>query len=597
MAASSVSLKVQNLLAFGNIVIRDGIGPEAIAPRLGWGERKAIMQDGEPDLFAALQWKYSMAPTLQGRDAELQSILDWADDGNNTISVRLLSGGGGSGKTRLAAEAAKHLRDRGWVAGFVPRNAKAGQAFETSLRKFLLIFDYPEERMDVVKDLFDSICDISDSLVDFPIRILLVSRREWADWADLLRELGPRAGRQELSVLRDLPRDDAQKLFDETARNFAELTGKAVPDPGTGGQWLEAPANRVPLITMAGAVHHVLSGDSGFGLGASGVLQALADTEFDRARRVSADLGLGDLTLPRLLALAALTQDGLTDEQCEALGDAQAASRHGQDLIDRLKNSPWRKRTAAHEEFHLTRPEPDRMAATFLGKVLLDDASSHLPDWLAIVAGPQESAFGDVISRVGYDLLGMPPQWFTRFEDHLSRMLDRHPELITAFLEFACQEGTVFSAGFSAAVLRRVLKLNGLSQEIRAASLNNLANDLSKLGQREQALEAAKEAVALRRELADARPEVFTPDLAASLGTLALRLSELGQRKQALEAAREAVALIIPALQQHPMAFQHNAKIMMGNYVRLCEELEQDPDPDLLAPALQIIKQLTGPDS
>ena len=48
-------------------------------------------------------------------------------------------------------------------------------------------------------------------------------------------------------------------------------------------------------------------------------------------------------------------------------------------------------------------------------------------------------------------------------------------------------------------------------------SLNNLATRLSDLGEREAALAAAREAVALHRELAAQRPDAFRPDLATSL--------------------------------------------------------------------------------
>ena len=63
-----------------------------------------------------------------------------------------------------------------------------------------------------------------------------------------------------------------------------------------------------------------------------------------------------------------------------------------------------------------------------------------------------------------------------------------------------------------------------LSQEAdparRAGLLNNLANHLSDLGRREEALGAAEEALDLRRTLAAANPQAFTPDLALSLGKL-----------------------------------------------------------------------------
>jgi hypothetical protein len=46
-----------------------------------------------------------------------------------------------------------------------------------------------------------------------------------------------------------------------------------------------------------------------------------------------------------------------------------------------------------------------------------------------------------------------------------------------------------------------------------AVSLNNLGNRLSELGRREEALAAAQEAVAIRRQLAQQHPEAFLPDL------------------------------------------------------------------------------------
>ena len=74
--------------------------------------------------------------------------------------------------------------------------------------------------------------------------------------------------------------------------------------------------------------------------------------------------------------------------------------------------------------------------------------------------------------------------------------------------------------------------------------LNNASNFLSTDGQREEALTAATEAAGLYRDLARARPEAFTPDLATSLNTLANVLSALGRPEEALAAAREATDLV-----------------------------------------------------
>ena len=69
----------------------------------------------------------------------------------------------------------------------------------------------------------------------------------------------------------------------------------------------------------------------------------------------------------------------------------------------------------------------------------------------------------------------------------------------------------------------------------RAGLLNNLSVALSALGRREEALQAAQEAVDVYRKLAEANPQAFLPDLAMSLNNLGNRLSALGRREEALD--------------------------------------------------------------
>jgi hypothetical protein len=71
---------------------------------------------------------------------------------------------------------------------------------------------------------------------------------------------------------------------------------------------------------------------------------------------------------------------------------------------------------------------------------------------------------------------------------------------------------------------------------------------LAALGRHEQALDASIEAVALRRTLADARPDTFTADLAKSLNNQSEQLAALGRHEEASAASTEAVALRLPEL-------------------------------------------------
>ena len=227
-------INLGNVFAFGNVVISNGEAPNCVAPRLDWSDCSKIIEGGEPNLFSALQWRYNLAPTLQGRDQELRSVLKWAESGDSNIQIRLLTGTGGSGKTRLAATAARELKTSGWTAGFLPHCADETQVIigpkGEAFRKLFLIIDYPEERMTLIEHLIQALRDIDDSLVEFPIRILLVSRRDLEGWRQVMTDMGHRAGRQELAALGALSVEQAYALFTETADNFTQLLDLPIPD-------------------------------------------------------------------------------------------------------------------------------------------------------------------------------------------------------------------------------------------------------------------------------------------------------------------------------------------------------------------------------
>jgi tetratricopeptide (TPR) repeat protein len=168
-------------------------------------------------------------------------------------------------------------------------------------------------------------------------------------------------------------------------------------------------------------------------------------------------------------------------------------------------------------------------------------------------------------------------------------------------------------------------------------SLNNLAAFLSELGDREAALNAAREAVDLYRALAAQRPDAFRPDLAMSLNNLANHLGELGDREAALTAAREAVDIRRALAAQRPDAFRPDLAVSLrvfadclesedlagalaatieacqlhatlfvarpalfasqmaktaGDYVARCERAGQEPDKELLAPIIALFEKL-----
>jgi hypothetical protein len=120
------------------IHIHTGGSAGAREPLLPWDEELPADPNA---VLALLAWQTRLAP-LAGRDTAKLSLLDWARQGRRK-RIRLLSGPGGVGKSRLAAEVAEALRKEGWTAGFI--NPKEPIVVPLRRAGLFLIVDDPEE--------------------------------------------------------------------------------------------------------------------------------------------------------------------------------------------------------------------------------------------------------------------------------------------------------------------------------------------------------------------------------------------------------------------------------------------------------------------
>lgn len=87
----------------GGEILRPAYSP--LPPREQWSEA---------DL---LESRHGVVP-FRGRTAELEALVDWCERGDGQC-IRLLTGGGTVGKSRLARELCRTMTERGWVAGVV----------------------------------------------------------------------------------------------------------------------------------------------------------------------------------------------------------------------------------------------------------------------------------------------------------------------------------------------------------------------------------------------------------------------------------------------------------------------------------------------
>ena len=486
---------------------------EATEPGLDWLDLADAFEDGEPNLFSLLRWDTRLVETFYGRDDDLQKILAWAE-GAKAPSARLITGEGGAGKTRLAAEAAKVLRDRGWTAGFLPRHKNAFN-FAVGNKGLFLILDYPEEQpartAAVLKDLAER------KTAPYPLRTLFLSRRSFAEWEGEATMLQGRFGGQEIAAPATLGLEDGARLIEEAAGKLAERMGRATPDLGGARTWLAAsPLNRLPLYATAAAIHTVLSPCEAFGLSGGELLRKLAARELDRVRPASESLGLGRKGLETLLALGVLA-DGLSEKAVTELARAGACRDAGADLIPALAGSPWWRRG------RLMRLEPDAPAAAFVDRALFGSDFQRgrdvLPDWLFVALRENAASFGGRLARVLYDLRG--PRHTDEggahpLEGRLDEMLVKDPARAADFAALAATEVPFWGAGFAARVAL-ILANAADDPQVKAEYFNYAGVHLSRLGLREEALAAALEAAQLYRALAMAHPEAFRPNLAMSL--------------------------------------------------------------------------------
>jgi hypothetical protein len=229
----------------------NGIG-HAREPVLRW--LKLPSTEDEPNLSLLLSWQTRLVRLL-GRDEPRSALLQWARRGE-PIRIRLLSGPGGAGKSRLAAEVADELCQEGWTAGFAPPNLSAILPLRD--KGLFLIVDYPEERRNETRLLLQDAATMNSPPA--PIRILLLSRQPAAWWqgdidaahADLVCDA------QEVGVAR-LDEATAVSLFQEATRRLAQHLRRDVPEVLVSDvrRWLDRdPAmHGLPLFVIAAAIH------------------------------------------------------------------------------------------------------------------------------------------------------------------------------------------------------------------------------------------------------------------------------------------------------------------------------------------------------
>ena len=496
-----------------------------------------------PSPFSLISW-HSRLSEMVGRDKELNDLNDWAmDDSINAISVKVITGDGGTGKSRLAAHFADTLQKRGWEAGFM--KFKETMSYRLGKNGTLIIIDYPEENRQIVGPFLKKLAQ-----TDFNghLRILLLKRQSFQTWDDFF---GNQYARDLLDnnpvILESIDSESAYELF---SSGLLRLSEKLDTEPvGLTSEemeaWLdEAQENNRPLFLLALAAHSAYNPDDNVVRYSSfDVVDALVKRELDRLRRTSTSLwGEGySNVLELILAFAAFSGD----LSLGSLKKLQKNPSFGEMFPDRIHFTNELKITGIVDSGTIPAPTSDIIAAGLTVNVLneINESSSELVSeivWHAVTLNVEGAI--DRFARICYDA-----QNTLNINHHLDawllESLNVREERCKIFHKILPVNPIPLICLKTAIYAYRTLVEYSEDEVEKLNYLNNLSIHLGAIGDNAGAFKAIEESLELYRCLAVTNPSKYEHELAIGLNNHSKYLYMFGDTAGALKEIEESVEL------------------------------------------------------
>jgi tetratricopeptide (TPR) repeat protein len=540
-------------------------------------------------------------------------LTDWCLSVSAGLQVKTLTGQGGAGKTRLAAELCVAVNGQGWDGGFVDWRRPGGTTKWELDRPTLLVIDDADLNIELVADLIQT-C----AYQHMAIRLVLVSRSRRSWWRQLVTSTnflvdGLDHGDVGLANL-PLEYDERVSLYQSTLTALHQSmptietrsgSGEAVPD-------LQSVAFADPLVVELAAMLTLLGDpiDQGQGSGSmrQRILRAALDREMDRwvsSQHQSAGGTHSAEVLRRACVVATLSSP---------VDEAAAGKLLGvvPDLVDaseetRLALAQWLSNLYEGDSYwNPVRPDPiadqlladtgslPRLALSLVDRAVATNDFPTVDRLLTEVIRASSSAGGharDALSQMVnqrlselFDLAQFNPAASTI--QALTVALTQTAARSAAALSERLPDKSTRLLDFSAEIARQVVgsarsQVDPESHESTAdlaGSLNTQAVRLGDLGRAEEALTAINEAVDIRRTLAEARQDSYLPDLAMSLNNQANRLGDLGRAEEALTAINEAVDIYRTLAEARPDSYLPGLAMSLNNQSRILDALGRPAD-------------------
>jgi hypothetical protein len=272
---------------------------------------------------ALLRAEFGVVP-FHGREKEMDDLRVWCLD-DEPVRVRLYTGAGGMGKTRLAREVARTLRPEGWRTGFLEPEALASprEAWTQVARpggRVLVIVDYAETRRDLLIPLVRGMYEAEDG----SYRLILLARAALDWWEQLKTErhgvgallAGPATTRHSLTPLAFAVPERARS-YELAAGAFSERLAR--PRPAALPDDLDAEHfERVLLLHMSALI--AVDGGKEKVKGENGILDQILHRERRHWRERVKEAGLPSTFAKGVgRAMAAITLGGGAADENEAV--------------------------------------------------------------------------------------------------------------------------------------------------------------------------------------------------------------------------------------------------------------------------------------
>ncbi|MFJ9585655.1 tetratricopeptide repeat protein [Streptomyces acidicola] len=595
----------------------------AVAPRLPRSpadllrpEQAVVSFMGREELLKDLtHWCQSHPEIQPGTPAGATTgIWEWSE---GPVKARLLTGTGGAGKTRLAAELASRMTSLGWTAIRLTTDVQTPlDALSRVCRPLLVIVDYAETRASQLRTLLQA---VDHNQAVSPVRILAIARAAGDWWTRAVEQPDSQAlgnatvtpvpalhhtSHQRTAAYQQALGDFATRLCQlspatDLAARVPALTAPAVVPPLTSAEF-DNPlsvqmAALLALLDSIGIPRHTGSQPASL----EGRLLGHERKYWDDTAN-SPDRGLngersGTETRALAVTLACLTP--ATDReharkllaQLPGLGDDSAAAVRGalatwlSDLYPAPAGSVWGSLQPDRIAEHHIGIQTSREQALFTNVLtaLPGPQAAHALTVLARTA--QHAQYHDVISAILRDALTIAPSALAPAALTTATRTPHPAPLITALthltlttrdiallhdLSNRLPNSTLALSEWAAALSTALVEHHDTHDPnllALALSLNNQANRLGDLGRREEALTAATRAVQTYEALAKQQPDAYLPDHAASLNNQCNHLANLGRLEEALAAVTRAVRTYEALAKQQPDTYLHNLAASLNN--------------------------------